>query len=198
MFSGVVTALGRVTRVTPRDGDLTLFVETGSGFSNRLGCGSSVLLAGVCLTVVELSERSFVVDVSAETLMCTTLGGLREGERVNLENALRLGESIDGHLVSGHVDAVVRVMKRVPDQRSVRFEIEKPASLGKLIAPKGAVCLDGVSLTVNDVSAGSFGVNLIPHTLGHTTFSSRQTGDAVNLEADLIARYVAASLADGS
>lgn len=198
MFSGIVAALGRVTRVVAHGGDLTLSVEAESGFSNHLSCGSSVLLAGVCLTVVELGKRSFTVDISAETLACTTLGCLREGDRVNLENALRLGGAIDGHLVSGHVDAVVRVTKRVPDKRSERFEIEKPVSLGRLIAPRGAVCLDGVSLTVNDLSTGGFGVNVVPYTLRHTTFAFRQAGDAVNLEVDLIARYVASSLARNS
>lgn len=195
MFTGIVETLGRVTRVDRRDGDARLSLEAGEAFVGTLEPGASVMVAGVCLTAARLKDGSFTVDVSSETLACTTLGGWREGEAVNLERALRLGDSIDGHLVSGHVDAVARVVSRVSDARSERFEVETPAALAGLIASKGAVCLDGVSLTVNAASAAKFSVNIIPYTLENTTFSSRRPGDGVNLEADLLARYVQRCLA---
>ena len=195
MFTGIVETLGRVVQLERSGGDASLSVEAGEEFIKTLEPGASVLVAGVCLTATRLEDKSFTADVSSETLACTTLGGWREGEAVNLERALRFGDSVDGHLVSGHVDAVARVVARVSEARSERFEIETPAALAGLIAPKGAVCLDGVSLTVNDASSVKFNVNIIPHTLESTTFSSRRPGDGVNLEVDLLARYVERCLA---
>jgi riboflavin synthase len=144
----------------------------------------------VCLTVVELDDLSFAADVSVETLSCTTLGMLKSGECVNLEKSLRLADRLGGHLVSGHVDGVGRVISVEPDARSQRWRFEVPAALSRYIAAKGSVCIDGVSLTVNDVAGDSFGVNLIPHTIEATTFRSKQAGDAVNIEVDIVARYV--------
>ncbi len=196
MFTGIVETLGCVAQVDRRDGDAILSIEAGEQFVGALKPGASVMVAGVCLTATRLGGESFTVDVSSETLACTTLGGWRKGEPVNLERALRFGDPVDGHLVSGHVDAVARVAARVSDARSERFEIETPAVLAGLIAPKGAVCLDGVSLTVNAASSVKFSVNVVPYTLENTTFSSRRPGDGVNLEVDLLARYVGRCLSE--
>ena len=198
MFTGIVEALGEVVQVTRQDKNLLLLIRSGSGFSECLNVGSSVSLAGVCLTVVRLEATSFSVEVSVETQACTTLGELREGQRVNLESSLKPGGTLDGHFVSGHVDAAARVLERVSDAGNERFRIEIPRPLAKFIAPKGAVCLDGVSLTVNEVSTADFCVNIIPHTLRNTTFSFREAGDRVNLEVDMIARYVASLLSAGA
>ena len=195
MFSGIVETMGKVARVTPQGGDLRLSLSADGEFICELKQGDSVMANGVCLTVTELENNSFTAQVSAETLACTTLAGWDEGERVNLERALCLGDRIDGHLVSGHVDAVARVHERRSDASSERFEIETPASLAALIAVKGSICVDGVSLTINTASDTMFGVNIIPYTLENTTFSLRRRGDVVNLEADLIARYVERCLA---
>ena len=194
MFTGIVEALGEVTQVTRQNKNLLLSVQPEDGFLSCLRRGGSVSLAGVCLTIVRLDATLFAVEVSAETQMCTTLGSLCEGQRVNLESSVKLGGTLDGHFVSGHVDATVRVLERMSDAGSERFKVEMPGSLARFIAPKGAICLDGVSLTVNEVSAVDFCVNIIPYTLGNTTFYSREAGDRVNLEIDLIARYVASFL----
>ncbi len=191
MFAGIVEALGRIARVERRGADLRVSVEVDGGFAGQLRRGDSVMVSGVCLTAIELDGVSFTVFVSAETLACTTLGNWNEGEMVNLERALRVGGRIDGHFVSGHVDAVGRIGARTTDALSERFEIEASPSLAVLVVVKGSICVDGVSLTVNDVSDTKFSVNIIPYTLENTTFSLRQPGDAVNLEADLIARYIA-------
>ena len=195
MFAGIVETLGTVVQLTRQDGNLRLSINPGSKFLNRLSSGSSVSIAGVCLTVVRLDANSFCVEVSPETQACTTLSDLREGHKVNIEDALKLGEAVGGHLVSGHVDTATRIAGRTPDCGSERFQIEMLTPFVKFIVPKGAVCLDGVSLTVGAVSKAEFEVNIIPYTLENTTFSSRKTGDRVNLEVDLIARYVASSLA---
>lgn len=193
MFSGIVETLGQVVQIERRGGDLRLSFKA-DGFAGQLGPGDSVLVSGVCLTVVERDASTFEVDVSSETLASTTLGGLSEGGTVNLERALKLGGTLDGHLVSGHVDAVARVASRTAVERSERFKIEAPTSLASLIASKGAIALDGVSLTVNELEeeAGKlkFSVNIVPYTLENTTFSMVDSGNAVNLEVDLLARYV--------
>ena len=193
MFSGIVEALGQVIRTERCGGDLKLSLEAG-GFAERLKPGDSVLVSGVCLTAAECSAQTFTMDVSGETLACTTLGDLQEGGVVNLERALRIGDTLDGHFVSGHVDAVARIVAFTTDARSERFEIEAPVAVAPLIAPKGAVALDGVSLTVNEVAEDvdnlKFGINVIPYTLENTTFSGKAPGDAVNLEVDLLARYI--------
>lgn len=194
MFTGIVAALGEVVRIARQDKNLLLSIQPGTGFLDCLSCGASVSLAGVCLTVVRVDAMSFTMEVSAETQACTTLSSLCDGQRVNLESSLKLGGTFDGHFVSGHVDATARVLERTPDAGSECFKIEAPGPLAKFIAPKGSICLDGVSLTINEVSEADFCVNIIPHTLENTTFCLKRPGDRVNLEVDLIARYVASLL----
>ena len=190
MFTGLVTDLGQVSRIDAAEGGVRLVIETAYDMG-RVEIGASIACSGACLTVVEKGTGSFVADVSAETLACTTIGGWKAGGRVNLEQSLRLGDTLGGHLVSGHVDAVTEVLDRRPDGDSQRFSFRIPAGYERLIAPKGSVCLDGVSLTVNEVETDRFGVNVIPHTAERTTFGALGPGDRVNLEVDLIARYVA-------
>lgn len=190
MFTGIVETLGKLSRIERRGDGLLVLVEVDGRFAGSLERGASVMVSGACLTVTGLADASFTADVSAETLRCTNIGEWGEGEAVNLERALRLGGPIDGHLVSGHVDAVGRVNARTPGAAGTRFEIEAPAELAPLIARKGSICVDGVSLTVNAVSGRTFNVNIIPYTIENTTFSGRKPGDAVHLEADLVARYL--------
>jgi riboflavin synthase len=158
---------------------------------STVAIGASIACAGVCLTVIERGADSFVVDVSNETLARTTLGGWKAGQRINLERPLRAGDELGGHIVSGHVDAVSHVIDRAPDGASVRFTFALPAPLAGYLAPKGSITVDGVSLTVNEVEEGFFGVNLIPHTLEVTSLGTLQPGAGVNLEVDLVARYLA-------
>lgn len=153
--------------------------------------GASIACSGACLTVIEKGADSFAVDVSAETLACTTLGSWEAGRRINLEPSLRLGAELGGHLVQGHVDGVAAVTARRADGDSIRFEFEAPEELAYYIARKGSVAIDGISLTVNEVDKRRFGVNIIPHTARCTTLGDTKVGDQVNLEVDLLARYVA-------
>jgi riboflavin synthase len=195
MFTGLITDLGRVRRIDSSAGGARLAIETAYDMA-AVEIGASIACSGACLTVVEKGPDWFAVDVSAESLARTTIGGWKAGDRVNLEQSLRLGDTLGGHLVSGHVDAVTAVLERRPDGDSQRFSFEIPQGLDKFIAPKGSVCLDGVSLTVNEVESGRFGVNIIPHTAEKTTFGALKPGDRVNLEVDLIARYVARLMPD--
>ena len=156
-----------------------------------IALGASIACSGVCLTVVAVEPGAFSVQASAETLACSTLGDWAEGTAVNLERALRVGDELGGHIVSGHVDGVARIVDRRPEGESVRFVIEAPAALMPFVAPKGSVALDGVSLTVNEVEDDRFGVNIIPHTLSHTGFGEARPGQRMNLEIDPLARYVA-------
>jgi riboflavin synthase len=190
MFTGIVQAMGKVAQSESRGADVRLIVESAEFDLGDVVRGDSICVSGVCLTVVELSAASFGADVSVETLACTTLGTLRSGARVNLEKALRLADRLGGHLVSGHVDGVGRVVAIESDARSQRWRFEVPAALSRYIAAKGSVCVDGVSLTVNDVDGANFGVNLIPHTIAMTTFQDKRVGDGVNIEVDLVARYI--------
>ena len=190
MFTGIIQAVGRVARVEPRGGDVRLHVETGALDLADVAFGDSIAVSGVCLTAVTLDAHGFAADVSNETLSLTMLGALKPGAVVNLEKALRLADRLGGHLVSGHVDGLGKVVAIAPDARSQRWQFEVPAALARYIAAKGSVCIDGVSLTVNEVTGNRFGVNLIPHTVEHTAFHARRAGDAVNIEVDLIARYV--------
>lgn len=190
MFTGIIQSVGRVARLEPRGGDLRLHVDTVDLDLADVQLGDSIAVSGVCLTAVALSARGFAADVSNETLSLTTLGALRAGDVVNLEKALRLADRLGGHLVSGHVDGVGKVVSITPDGRSLRWVFEVPASLARYIAAKGSVCIDGTSLTVNEVTDRRFGVNLIPHTVERTAFHARRVGDAVNIEVDVIARYV--------
>lgn len=190
MFTGIVQDVGHVQQLQPRGEDLRLMI--GSDRLQLAGwrIGDSVAVAGVCLTVVELQERSFCADVSRETLALTTIGRWSVGTRVNLEPALRAGDALGGHLMAGHVDGIGEVLERVADARSRRLRVRVPAALARYLARKGSVALDGVSLTVNVVGSNQFEVNLVPHTLAVTTLGELTPGDAVNLEVDLIARYV--------
>jgi riboflavin synthase len=189
MFTGIVTDIGEVREARHGNGGLTLIIATAYDTS-KIALGASIGCSGVCLTAVAREPGLFTVEVSAETLACSTLGDWRVGSRVNLEQAAKLGDEMGGHLVLGHVDGLARVIDRRPDGESVRFEFEAPAELAPFIAPKGSVALDGVSLTVNEVDGRKFGVNIIPHTIGHTTFGDAAPGTRMNLEIDLIARYV--------
>jgi len=189
MFTGIVTDLGRVKRLHHRNlVDLTIATAFDT---SAIPIGASVACCGVCLTVVATEEGEFSVQASAETRACTTIGDWKEGTPVNLEKSLRVGDELGGHLVSGHVDGIASIVDRRPEAESVRFVFEVPDGLERFVAAKGSVALDGVSLTVNEVSGTLFGVNIIPHTLACTNFGAAQLGQRMNLEIDLIARYVA-------
>jgi riboflavin synthase len=189
MFTGIITDLGRVRRLH-RGFGLQLTIATAFPVE-EIALGASIACSGPCLTVVAVEPGAFSVEASAETLACSTLGDWTEGSPVNLERALRLGDELGGHLVSGHVDGVARLVERRPEGDSVRFTIEASAELMRYVAPKGSVALDGISLTVNEVEGTRFGVNLIPYTLAHTSLGDAAPGQRMNLEIDPIARYVA-------
>jgi len=190
MFTGIIQGTGTIARSEARGGDLRLTVAAPTLDFSDVAIGDSVSVSGVCLTAVELGDHAFAVDVSNETLALTTIGGLREGDAVNLEKALRLSDRLGGHLVSGHVDGIGQIVSIEPDARSQRWTIEVPAELARYIAAKGSICVDGVSLTVNTVEGARFSLNLIPHTVEVTTFARRRPGDRVNLEVDMMARYL--------
>lgn len=189
MFTGIVTDLGRV-RALDKRGDTRIEIETAHDTA-ELDLGASIACSGPCLTVVEKGPGWFAVDASAETLARTSLGDWVVGTPVNLERAMRVGDELGGHIVSGHVDGVATVLDTVPEGDSVRFRFAAPDAFERYVASKGSVALDGVSLTVNEVDGATFGVNIIPHTLQRTTFGTLGTGDRVNFEVDTIARYVA-------
>ena len=190
MFTGIITDVGSIRAIARQGGDARIEVATAFDLSD-VAIGASIACSGVCLTVVEKGTDTFTVDASAETLSRTTLGAWREGTEVNLERALRLGDELGGHLVSGHVDGVGLVRTIEPIGESRRVAIEAPAELARFIAEKGSVAVDGVSLTVNEVDRAVFAVNIIPHTWAETVFRTYSEGSRVNLEIDLIARYVA-------
>ena len=190
MFTGIITDIGEL--VTCREGRFAIrcsYPATG------IAVGASIACDGACLTATEIAPAGssgcvFKVDVSNETLSRTTLGAWQPGQRINLERALRAGDELGGHIVAGHVDGVGRIVDMQPDGNSRRLAIEAPVELARYIAPKGSVALDGISLTVNAVEKNSFGINIVPHTLTHTTLGAKKPGDRVNLEADVFARYV--------
>lgn len=190
MFTGIVQAVGTIARLDRRDGDARVDIAAGTLSLADTTLGDSIAVNGVCLTVVGCTDATFTADVSGETLTRTSLGSLRIGARVNLEKALAVGDRLGGHLVSGHVDGLATLRAREADARSVRFRLAAPTALAKYIATKGSVCLDGVSLTVNTVAGAEFDVNIVPHTLAVTTLNDWQVGDAINLEVDVIARYL--------
>jgi riboflavin synthase len=190
MFTGIVQAVGEVRAVTPRGGDVEFLFGVGALDLAGVAIGDSISVSGCCLTVTRLTDDAFAADASLETLQVTTLGRWRSGQRVNLEKALRAGDPLGGHYVTGHVDGIATVVSTAADARSLRMEFEVPASLARYIARKGSVCIEGVSLTVNDVAQNRFGVNLIPHTLEVTTLGACQAGTQVNVEVDIIARYL--------
>ena len=199
MFTGIIQSVGRVAAVEPRGGDLHLVIDASELASRidaqRLAVGESVAVNGCCLTVLEPAAGRFSADVSRESLALTTLGDLAAGDPVNLEPALRAGDPLGGHLMSGHVDGRAQVVSLQRDARSMRVVIEVPEAFARFIAPKGSVGLDGISLTVNEVTGRRFGVNLIPHTVEVTTFGSLREGQWVNLEVDPMARYLERLLA---
>lgn len=190
MFTGIIQSIGKIDRIESRGGDCRLTITTGKLPLSDAALGDSIAVSGVCLTAIELGEGHFSADVSRETLARTTLGTLRPGSRVNLELALTPTTRLGGHIVSGHVDGVGEVVERRADARSVRFVIEAPVNLAKYIAEKGSICVDGVSLTVNGVDGCRFDLNIVPHTLIETTLDEFQAGRRVNLEVDLLARYL--------
>lgn len=190
MFTGLIEGVGQVAALEPRGGDVRLRIAAGSLPFADVALGESIAVSGVCLTVIEFDAGSFAADASTETLTLTTLGGMIVGQAVNLERAMRPTDRLGGHLVSGHVDGVGRVLSIHDDARAQRWRFAAPTSLSKYIATKGSICVDGVSLTVNAVDGEGFEVALIPHTVSHTAFSSTRVGDPVNLEIDLVARYV--------
>ena len=190
MFTGIVQAVGRVRAIEKRGADARLALDAAGLGLEDVAIGDSIAVAGVCLTVVALDASGFAFDVSPETLSRTTLGTLAAGDPVNLEKSLRLADRLGGHLVAGHVDGVGKVIAVHDDGAAQRWVFSAPLALARYIAVKGSIAIDGTSLTVNEVDGDTFGVTLIPHTLAVTTFGARKAGDAVNLEVDLVARYV--------
>ena len=189
MFTGIITDVGYVRRL--RRGELLDLTIATVFDTSAIPLGASIACSGACLTVVAVESAAFTVQASVETLTRTTLGQWEEDTSVNLEKSLRLGDELGGHLVLGHVDGMAWIVERRPEAESVRFVFEAPEELTPFIAPKGSVALDGVSLTINEVAQNRFGVNIIPHTLACTNFGPLQAGQRMNLEIDLIARYVA-------
>ncbi len=193
MFTGIVTALGTIRSIDPIGAgkDMRLVIHAPWEDTASIALGASISCSGCCLTAVELGADWFAVDVSAETLSCTTMGTWRVGSQVNLERSLKVGDELGGHIVSGHVDGVGRTVSAVPENGSIRWTFQVPAELSRFIAEKGSIAINGVSLTVNAVRGDTFGVNIIPHTASVTSFATLQPGDAVNIEIDMLARYVA-------
>ena len=190
MFTGIIKAKGEIGAVEKRGGDVRLRITADGLPWADYAVGDSISVNGVCLTAVQLHHDGFDTDVSVETLDVTTLKQLAVGDAVNLEPALRVGDALGGHLVSGHVDGIGRLLARADDARSIRMTFEVPGELARYIAKKGSVCVDGVSLTINEVSGNTFGLNIIPHTADVTTMGSYDVGTAVNIEVDLLARYI--------
>ena len=190
MFTGIIEAVGTLGAITRRDDGARISVNTANLDLTDVKIGDSIAVNGVCLTVVALGSKAFEADLSAETLARTTFGQRRVGDRLNLERALTLAKSLGGHLVSGHVDGVAQVQASSADGQSRVVTFQVPQMLGRYIAAKGSICVDGVSLTVNVVEGDHFTVSLIPHTLGMTTLDVLQAGAAVNIEVDIIARYL--------
>jgi riboflavin synthase len=190
MFTGIIQAVGEVVLLEKRGGDVRIRLNSGRLDLSDVDCGDSIAVNGVCLTAVELPDGGFAADVSRETLSLTSLGQLQPGGRVNLEKALTLATRLGGHLVSGHVDGLGEVLARVDDARSVRFSVRAPDELARYIAHKGSITVDGTSLTVNAVKGAVFELNIVPHTLQETIMSDYRPGSRVNLEVDLVARYL--------
>jgi riboflavin synthase len=190
MFTGIVTAMGRIEKVDATRADVRYVISTPWDME-KAAMGASIACSGCCLTVVEKKGNTFAVDVSRETLSKTNLDKWAEGSRINLETSLKAGDELGGHIVSGHVDGLAVIENVTPEGGSRRIKLRVPDDLAKFIAPKGSVALEGVSLTVNEVEGSTFGINIIPHTWDVTTFGAAKPGDAMNMEVDLLARYVA-------
>jgi len=196
MFTGIIAALGKIESLQATGGDIRMTVDTQGLDLSDVKLGDSVANNGVCLTVVKLAEAKLSFDVSRESLERTSLGSLSAGSEINLEKALAVGDRLGGHFVSGHVDGLGKVIARQESARSVQFRFEVPAGLERYIAEKGSICIDGTSLTVNKVADNWFEVNIIPHTMQETIMSGYKIGSQVNLEVDLIARYLERLLPD--
>lgn len=190
MFTGIILAVGKITAVTPHGGDIRLSINTGKLSLEDVNLGDSIAVNGVCLTAVELGHDYFVADVSNETLANTCLAHAQIGTLVNLELALTPTTRLGGHIVSGHVDGIGTIMDKKTDGRSIRFTVQAPDNLAKYIAQKGSICINGISLTVNSVDGATFGINIVPHTLKETTLNEASIGTKVNLEVDVLARYM--------
>lgn len=190
MFTGIIQSIGTLSSIEDHDDDRRLTIDVGSMDTGDIHTGDSICVNGACLTVVGLSGKRFIADISTETLSCTSLGSLKSDSKVNLEKALQLGDRLHGHMVTGHVDGIGKILTRKEDARSIRFHIELPVELHRYVSKKGSICVDGVSLTVNDKDSKGFMVNIIPHTLDQTIFSEYIPGNLVNIEVDLIARYL--------
>ncbi|MDR3522383.1 MAG: riboflavin synthase [Acidocella sp.] len=197
MFTGLITGVGTVREVLPigqgRDARFIIAVPPTSEWAGigAVKLGASIACSGCCLTVIERGDDWFAVEVSSESLRLTTLGAWQPGTKINLEGSLKLGDELGGHLVSGHVDGLAEVIEKTPEHGSTRWRFELPVALAKFVAPKGSIAINGVSLTVNEVDGVCFGVNIIPHTALHTNFATLAVGDKVNIEIDMLARYVA-------
>ena len=190
MFTGIISALGDITNLEERAGDARLTIRTGNLSLTDVQLGDSIACNGACLTVIELTSQGFVADVSVETLNLTTIGNWQTGSRINLEKAMRATDRLGGHIVSGHIDGIGEVVALEEDARSWRFRIRAPREIAKYIAHKGSITLDGTSLTVNIVDGAEFELNIIPHTMTHTVMGDYKIGSKVNLEVDLVARYL--------
>lgn len=190
MFTGIIEAVGTIELIEDIGSDKRFVFNTKLLDLSDVKPGDSISVNGVCLSVVELQENGFSADVSVETLSCTTFNDFVTGEKVNLEKSLLLSSRLSGHMVSGHIDGKGTILKKTADARSERFEIIFPAELGKYICKKGSICVDGVSLTINEVDKATFSVNIIPYTKGETIFSDYVEGKQVNLEVDIVARYI--------
>ncbi|MFP6776399.1 MAG: riboflavin synthase [PS1 clade bacterium] len=190
MFTGIIQAIGKIKiEEKSEQGAVFKFISVGFDFSDSI-VGDSIAVNGVCLTAIEIGDDYFKADISQETLNCSTFGNIRNYEEVNLEKSLRINQGIDGHMVSGHVDGVAKVVEKVKQGDSIRYKFKVPQSLVKYIARKGSVCLNGVSLTVNDIDRDVFDINVVPHTMNVTTFSQLNVSDSVNVEVDIIARHL--------
>ncbi|GFO76643.1 riboflavin synthase [Bathymodiolus platifrons methanotrophic gill symbiont] len=190
MFTGIILAVGKITQIEQKAGDVRLSIDTGKLSLADANLGDSIAVNGICLTAVELSEHGFVADVSNETLSRTNLKQASTGTAVNIELALTPQTRMGGHIVSGHVDGLATLIEKKPDGRSIRFKFKAPDELAKYIAEKGPICINGISLTINTVEGAVFSVNVVPHTLKETSLGFAVVGDKINLEVDLLARYM--------
>ena len=190
MFTGIISAIGDIAELAQRDGDVRLTIRTGNLSLADVHLGDSIACNGACLTAVELTGEGFIADVSVETLNLTTIVNWQVGNRINLEKAMQASDRFGGHIVSGHVDGIGEVVSLYEDARSWRFRIRAPRELAKYIAHKGSITVDGTSLTINKVEGVEFELNIVPHTMTHTVMSDYKVGTKVNLEVDLVARYL--------
>ena len=190
MFTGIIGAIGKIAALEERQGDKRLSIDTGSLGLEDVQLGDSIACNGVCLTAVELTATGFIADVSVETLGLTTIGDWQLGSRINLEKAMQASDRFGGHIVSGHIDGIGEVVDFYEDARSWRFRLRAPLELSRYITRKGSIAVDGTSLTVNSVEGSEFELNIVPHTLSHTIMGDYQKGTQVNLEVDMIARYL--------